>query len=47
MKRTFTHQPVVPPGWTGDKNQFNNWQKDLQKKLDKIMGTKIAHKYAV
>lgn len=34
MKQTFTQQPIIPTGYTG--RNFNNWQKYLQKQLDKI-----------
>ena len=34
MKRTFTHQPIVPMGYTG--RDFNNWQKYLHKQIEKI-----------
>jgi hypothetical protein len=34
MKRTFTQQPIIPSGYTG--RNFNNWQKYLQKQIEKI-----------
>lgn len=47
MRKTSTHTPIVPPGWTGDRQAFNNWQKHLQVQLDKILNTKIAKKYII
>lgn len=38
MKRTSTVQPVVPKGYTG--RDYNNWQKYLQKQLDKLHNPK-------
>lgn len=40
MKRTFTNQPVVPAGYTG--RDYNNWQKHLQKQIDKINGKRLV-----
>lgn len=34
MTRTFTKQPVVPIGYTGQ--SFNEWQKYLQAEREKI-----------
>ncbi len=34
MKQTFTQQPIIPNGYTG--RDFNNWQKYLQKQLEKF-----------
>jgi len=42
MKRTYTHQPVIPKGYTG--RSFNTWQKYLHTQLDKINGTTVVKK---
>ena len=39
MKQTFTQQPIIPIGYTG--RNFNNWQKYLQKQIDKIKKTNV------
>ena len=39
MKRTFTQQPIIPMGYTGQ--NFNSWQKYLQKQIDKIKKTNV------
>jgi len=34
MKRTATHPPVVPKGYTG--RDFNNWQRYLQGEISLV-----------
>jgi hypothetical protein len=43
MKRTFTHQPIVPTGYTG--RDFNSWQKYLQEQIDKMTRPNIYKKF--
>jgi len=43
MKRTFTHQPIVPHGYTG--RDFNNWQKYLHEQLDKLTRPYLYKKF--
>jgi hypothetical protein len=47
MKTKSIQTTVYPLGWTGNKRGFNNWQRSLQRQLDKINGTDIAIKYKV
>lgn len=43
MKRTFTHQPVIPAGYTG--RDFNNWQKYLHTQIDKVTRPYLFKKF--
>ena len=43
MKRTFTHQPIIPQGYTG--RDFNNWQKYLHEQLDKLTRPYLYKKF--
>lgn len=40
--KTSTQNTVIPKGWTGD--DFNKWQKYLQRQIDQIKNTSVALK---
>jgi hypothetical protein len=44
MKSTFTQQPIIPMGWTGDLKHFNKWIKSLTKEVDKVRNTNVSQK---
>lgn len=46
MKKHRSKQSTVqPPEWNG--RNFNNWQRSLQRELDKMRNTDVAKRYLV